>query len=172
MSALIRPELRAWAARWREALMGAGVGLLGLYWALRSFGILAWIGWALILAAPVLIFAGIQRGRFRAGSGGPGVVRVDEGQIAYFGPLNGGMAARSEIRRLSLDSRSDPPVWVLEQHGQPELAIPLTAEGADALFDIFAALPGIRTDRMLEQMRTRGAPHRAVIWERPARRLH
>ncbi|EAQ05129.1 hypothetical protein OB2597_07585 [Pseudooceanicola batsensis HTCC2597] len=171
-AAAIRPEVIAWARRWREALIGGAVGLLGLYWALTSFGILSWIGWGLlVIAAPALIVSGLQRGRFRAGGGGPGVVSVDEGQVAYFGPLTGGAVALSEVHRLSLDSRSDPPVWILEQSGQPELAVPLTAEGADALFDIFAALPGIRTDRMLEEMRAARRPHRVLIWERPATHL-
>jgi len=164
---LVRPELRAWATRWHEALIGAGVAALGLFWALTSFGLLSWIGWGLLIIGPVMMVAGIQRGRFRTGSGGPGVVSVDEGQIAYFGPLTGGAVALTELMRLSLDARSTPPVWVLEQPGQPELMVPLTAEGADALFDVFAALPGIRTDRMLEEMR-RGDPRRVLIWERGA----
>lgn len=168
----IRPELREWMWRWREALIGGAVALLGAYWALTGFGLLSWLGWLLVVAAPVLIFAGVQRGRFRSGSGGPGAVRIDEGQVAYFGPLTGGMVALSEVLRLSLDSRSSPPVWILEQPGQPELAIPLTAEGADDLFDVFAALPGIKTDRMLEQMRTGGTHHRVVIWEKTMPRLH
>jgi hypothetical protein len=171
---VVRAELKDWAARWHEALIGAGIGALGLYWALTSFGLLSWIGWGLVALSPVMIFAGIQRGRFRTGSGGPGVVRVDEGQVAYFGPLTGGAVALSEVTRLSLDAQSVPPVWVLEQPGQPELTVPLTAEGADALFDVFAALPGIRTDRMLEEMRRASGPHRVVIWEkrREHMRLH
>ena len=173
--AFIRPELRQWAARWTEALIGGAVGLIGLWFALTGLGVLAWLGWGLVALAPVLVFAGVQRGRFRSGSGGPGVVTVDEGQVAYFGPLTGGLVALSELRRLSLDSRNAPPTWVLEQPGQPELLVPLTAQGADQLFDVFAALPGMRTDRMLEEMRRKG-PERVVIWQRgseiPHRILH
>ncbi|KGM48226.1 hypothetical protein [Pseudooceanicola atlanticus] len=170
----VRPELRATLWRWREALVAAVIGLVGLWAALTSFGILAMLGWGLVLLCPVLIFAGWQRGRFRADGQGPGVVRVDEGQVAYFGPLTGGVAAISEINRLALDSRQHPPVWALEQPGQPDLMIPLNAEGADALFDIFAALPGIRTDRMLDEMRRTNRPHRTVIWEKKGAvpRLH
>jgi hypothetical protein len=43
--------------------------------------------------------------------------------------------------------------------------IPLGAEGAEALFDVFAALPGMRTERMLAEMR-RDAPGHVVIWHR------
>ncbi len=49
--------------------------------------------------------------------------------------------------------------------------MPLAAEGADALFDAFATLPGIRTERMLAEMR-RGGDHPVVIWQAPTARLH
>ena len=45
---------------------------------------------------------------------------------------------------------------MLVQPGQPPLQIPLTATGAEALFDAFATLPGIRTERMLREMRATG----------------
>ena len=45
--------------------------------------------------------------------------------------------------------------------------IPVDAEGADELFDAFAALPGLKTERMLAQLRSR--PDLPVlIWERTA----
>ena len=99
------------------------------------------------------------------GVGGPGVVQVDEGQISYFGPLDGGAIALSELERLTLDHTSKPAHWVLDMPGQPQLHIPVTATGADALFDAFSALPGLRTERMLSEMRHSGA-HQVVIWER------
>jgi len=50
--------------------------------------------------------------------------------------------------------------------------IPVNAEGADALFDAFASLPGLKTERMLAQLRD--APKSTVlIWERtPTTLLH
>ena len=67
-------------------------------------------------------------------------------------------------------------LWLLMAPGQPRLEIPLTAKGADQLFDAFATLPGIRTEHMLRQMQERAA-HQVVIWRAPsvrdaARRLH
>jgi hypothetical protein len=42
----IRPELRAAILRWREALIGAAVLLLGVYWVLGVRpGLLTWIGY-------------------------------------------------------------------------------------------------------------------------------
>jgi hypothetical protein len=65
---------------------------------------------------------------------------------------------------------------VLSQPGQPDLHIPLDAEGGEALFDAFAALPGLRTEHMLARMRRPG-PAPETLWQRPARvishpRLH
>ena len=126
-------------------------------------------GWALVVVGLVIAVIGAQRLRFRLGAGGPGVVQVDEGQIAYFGPLTGGAVAASELQCLRLDHTAKPPHWVLEQPGQPPLAIPVNAEGHEALFDVFAALPGLKTERMLTELRRRG-PHQVVIWERSSSR--
>ena len=168
---LLRPEVAALLRRFRESLTGAAVTALGLWWALRSFGILAWIGWILAAFGVALIVAGLQRARFRRGRGGPGVVQVDEGQIAYFGPLTGGLAALTEIAELSLDRRAHPHHWVIRQPGQSDLSIPVTAEGADALFDAFAALPGLSTRRLLSELDA-GDDRRVVIWRKAILQLH
>jgi len=99
------------------------------------------------------------------GGGGPGVVQVDEGRILYFGPLSGGTVAAADIERLTLDPTARPAHWVLEHAGQPPLFIPVNAAGAEALFDVFSALPGLKTERMLGELRRR-ARHPVVIWER------
>lgn len=83
----VRPEARAALWRWREVLVGLVVAAIGLWWALAAHGLVQWVGGAVLLTGLALILLGIQRGRFRTGTGGPGVVRVDEGLITYFGPL-------------------------------------------------------------------------------------
>ena len=163
---LIRPEASAALYRWREVLIGAGAVVLGLYWVFFTYGLLPWIGGVLGLAGLGLIAAGFQRARFRGAAGGPGIVQVDEGRVAYFGPLTGGVVALSEMSALALDPTAKPAHWVLAQPGQPDLYIPLNAEGAEALFDVFASLPGIRTEWMLAQMRG-WARQPVTIWERP-----
>ncbi|MET4101726.1 hypothetical protein ABIE58_001149 [Roseovarius sp. MBR-78] len=172
---LIRPGAAHGLRRWREVLVAGALAALGLWWALTGFGLLAWLGWAVTLAAAALGLAGLQRARFRRGAGGPGVVVVDEGLIAYLGPVTGGTVALSEVTALALDPR-DGGQWVLSQPGQPDLHIPLDAEGGEALFDAFAALPGLRTEHMLARMRRPG-PAPETLWQRPARvishpRLH
>ncbi len=166
----IRPEARAAVAQWREALVGGVVLLLGIWWA-SGFGVMKWLGIGLVAVGAVLIVSGLQRGRFRIGKGGPGVVQVDEGEVAYFGPLNGGSVAIRSLSRVVLDGRSTPPVWALYQPGPAPLHIPVNAEGSDALFDAFASLDGIRTENMLARLKaTPDQP--VVIWAKSDPRLH
>ena len=163
----VRPEVMRLLQRWRGVMTGAAVALLGLWWVLASPGLLGWIGWPVLAAGLALAFTGVQRLRFVTGRGGPGVVSITEGQVAYFGPLTGGVVALSELDRLEVDHTGTPAHWHLHQAGQPMLAIPVTAENAEALFDVFASLPGLSTERLLSQMRPGGA-HIAVIWQRDA----
>lgn len=167
----VRPEAQAALRRWRDALIAAGVALLGLYWLLTGFGILKWVGAVVLLIGLFFVVAGIQRARFATGRDGPGAVRVDEGQVAYFGPYTGGIVALSEMTRLELDPTKQPACWRLSQPGKDDLLIPLTSDGAEALFDIFATLPGLQTEKMLAQMR-QSTDHPVVIWEKPLNRLH
>ncbi|CUH75518.1 hypothetical protein [Tropicibacter naphthalenivorans] len=174
---MIRPEAAEAINRWKETLTGAGIAALGAYWGFfTGGGILHYIGYLLIAVGALLGFAGIQRARFRMGRDGPGVVNVIEKRITYFGPLSGGVIDLDDITTLTLDPTSEPPHWLLAQPGQLPLAIPLTAEGADTLFDAFASLPGIRTEHMLRQMQST-PDHPVVIWRRQdvrntAPRLH
>ena len=113
------------------------------------------LGFSMVVAGAVLMFAGFQRARFRVASDGPGMVQVDEGQVTYFGPLDGGSVAIRQLSLVELDPKSKPAsTWVLTEPGQPPLAIPTTASGAEALFDVFASLDGIRTERMLASCTT------------------
>jgi hypothetical protein len=103
--------------------------------------------------------------RFTRGGGGPGVVQVSERRLAYLGPERGGMLDLDDLVFLDLDGARGRGVWVL---GGPEgavLEIPVDAEGADRLFDLFAALPGIRTERMLGALAALPAG-RLRIWRR------
>ena len=166
----VRPEATAAVLRWREVLVGAAVLLLGLYWA-SGGGILKWIGVAVVVGGGALVYTGLQRARFRSGRGGPGVVTVDEGEISYYGPISGGVASVRELSLLMLDPTARPPVWILQQPGQQDIAIPVNAEGADLLFDAFAALPGIRTEFMLAALKKQD-PQPVVIWAKPAATVH
>lgn len=161
----VRPEARAAIWRWREVLIGALSACLALGWAFGSFGLVQGIALILLLVSLLLIFAGIQRARFRGRGGGQGVVQVIEGQVSYFGPLTGGAIAMSELAALSLDGSAKPSHWLLVPEQGEALQIPVSAEGADALFDAFTGLPGLKTEHLLRIKQTQAA-RISVIWRR------
>jgi hypothetical protein len=164
---LIRPEAQAAIWRWREVLFGLSLLLLARWWGLTAFGVLRWVAAALMLSGVLLTVAGLQRGRFRLGNAGAGVVQVVEGQLAYFGPQAGGAVALSELAMVSLDNRHRPSRWVLCQPGFDDLEIPVNATGGEALFDAFAALPEFQVDVMLQQLRY-PSDGTVVIWRSAA----
>ena len=160
-----RPEAQAQVWRWREVIVGGGALVLGLYLALGPGGLLSFLGIAAVIGGVLLIWIGIQRGRFRGDSDGVGAVQVDEGQVTYFGPLTGGTIDLREMERLTLAGTMFPAHWRLEQLGVPPLLIPVNAAGAEALFAAFASLPGLRTERMLSTLKAN--PRQAVVlWHR------
>ncbi len=175
--AFFRPEARAAIWRWREALAGAVIALFGLFMAIGARGLDPWLGLAVAFAGAALGWAGFQLGRFRRARGGPGVVQVDERRIAYFGPFGGGFVALGGLRRLEIvpPRAGGHPAWRLHHEGGEALEIPADAEGAEALFDVFAALPGLRIEPMLQALEN-PPDQAAVIWEseedQGALRLH
>ncbi len=172
MSDLIRPAVRAGLWRWRESLLGGVVILLGLWWLATFFSPVQWIGWAIVAAGAVWAAAGWQRARFRTTGKGPGVVQINERRLAYFGPLTGGVMDIEDLTLLELEPAAMPaPHWVLSGVGGQSLAIPVNATNADALFDAFASLPGIKTQSMLDVL-SRTPDARVTVWRRNHPALH
>ena len=173
---MIRPEAKERLYQWREAVMGLGLIVLGLYWALSFYGILQWIGLILIPCGVTLIYIGVQRARFRQNADGPGIVAVVEGQISYFGPDTGGVIDIEDISRISLKSIAGQNGWWLEQAAQPSLFVPVNARGAEALFDVFTMLPNLNIDHMVHKLSQKDI-HEILIWQKdsylePNRYLH
>lgn len=166
--AFIRQPARDALMRWRETIIAAALLVWGLWWALTEPGLLRWLGVILVVIGAGLGTVALQRMRFRQGGGGAGLVQVNERRLAYFGPLTGGVIDLDDITRLDLDPTDRPPHWVLTGIGGQSLAIPVNAEGADILFDVFAALPGIRTERMLDALAHTPAS-RVEIWRTTTR---
>ena len=170
--AFIRPDVKEAVSRFRDAIAGIAVSLLGVYWALNGVGFMSIVGTSLAVAGALLVFAGIQRGRFRSGAGGPGIVSVDEGQVTYYGPLEGGSVVISELAKVEFDATARPKAeWILHDPVTGPLRIPINAEGADALFDVFSKLEGIQTEKMLAAMKSRRR-QQTVIWQAKRRALH
>ena len=167
----IRPELRHGFWRWRETLYGALLFFVSAYWAIVGSGVVSAAGTSFAIVGALLIFAGVQRTRFRRGVGGRGLVEVDERQVVYFGPHDGGVVSIDGLEKVELDPAIQPGgAWVLTQPGAHPLTIPTDAENAEQLFDVFAALDGLRTERMLAHLEQH--PHeRVTVWQSP-RLLH
>lgn len=162
----VRPAAKAAIMRWREALIGAALLALGVYWSFWTTpGLLSWVGLLVVLLGAALLFAGLQKGRSRLGGGGPGVVQIIERRIGYFGPLNGGIVDIDAITSLSFDPTEHPAHWVITHEGGPALHIPVNAEGADGLFDAFASLPGLSPGRIASVTHHEGTGS-IVLWRR------
>jgi hypothetical protein len=167
----IRPEIREGLIRWRGVIAAGAVLALGLWWALTAFGLIRWIGWALVIGGAALLWTGFQRARFHGGHGGLGVVEVDERQIAYFAPVGGGIASLDLLTEVSLGpDRAGLPVWRFRS-GSETLTIPASAEGTSLLFDALTALPGVDIEAAIRASRSR-PEHSVVIWRKPSARLH
>ncbi|MBL9047629.1 MAG: hypothetical protein JNK34_10035 [Tabrizicola sp.] len=139
----IRPELIDATRQHAEVILGVALAALGLWMA--SWGGYFYLPFGLCLVALGLgwTLTAWRRLRFRQSGEAPGIVRVTEAQIAYYGPRVGGFVGLpdlSEIRLLTLRGRR---IWKLRQGDGQLLHIPIEALGADALFDAFATLPGM-----------------------------
>lgn len=161
---MIRDEARAILTRHAEVLVALGVlglGILGLRqpgWILQGIGVVLvalGVGWARVAW---------RRVRFSTAGDGVGAVVVDEGQVTYFSPFDGGSLALDDLTGVTLRP-GDAPVWTLSAAGQPPLNIPHAARGAAVLIDAFASLPGFRADRALAALDRPEGPV-ITVWRR------
>ncbi|MBI1417399.1 MAG: hypothetical protein GC146_09265 [Limimaricola sp.] len=167
----MRPEAKAALWRWREVFAASAVVLLGLYWTIIAFGVARLFGAVVAVLGIALAFTAFQRLRFAQSGLGPGIVRVDERRLEYLGPLTGGILDLDDLVAVELEPKARPaPHWILTGPGGQMVAIPVNAAGAEALFDVFAALPGIRTGAMLAALEHTPSA-RVTVWRAPAHRL-
>ncbi len=168
MSDFLRPELRDALMKYRDVLIGLALAVVGAWWSATAHGAVAFIGYAAVGLGIVLMIGGWQRMRFHSEGQGPGVIQIVERRLAYLGPLTGGVMEMDDAVSLALEPQSLPaPHWIITDAAGKVLEIPVNAEGSDALFDLFAALPGMRTEVMLAALDA-PPPERQVIWQRTA----
>lgn len=166
---MIRPEAAAALTRWRDVLIGGAALILGTVLVATSSGLPTLFGLALLAVGGVLLVAGLRRARFRTGAEGPGLVRIDEGRILYMGPLTGGMVALDDLAEITLHRAEDgAATWhLIPSQGDP-LDIPEGAQGADALLDALAPLPGLDGGAMVRAVQNR-TPGLITVWRRDSR---
>ncbi len=167
---LIRPDLAAALTRWRDVLIGGAVALAGLWVATLGGLFYLPLGGLVLATGLALAWIGWRRLRFQRATAAPGVVEVTEGQITYLAPAGGGFAAFSELVEIALAfGAAGRAHWRLNQRGAPPLAIPVAAAGADALFDVFVALPGADAGRIIAAQDRTPAQGGVTVWRRSAR---
>lgn len=163
---LIRPEVAARLHRWREALVALGLGLFGIWVMTRGGWLLAALGAVLLLVAASLFWSAVQRLRLAPAAAGPGLVEIDEGQIAWYGPGIGGFVSVRELAELGLVTVQGIRVWRLRQSDGQLLLVPTGADGVDGLFDALTALPGLEIQRLVAALEA-GQDH-PILWRRSA----
>jgi len=162
----LRPEAEAFLMRWSEAAAAAAAGLAGLWLVSLGGYLLGPLGAAVLILAAAWGLLSFRRMRFRRTVAAPGLVEVDEGQVGYLGPTFGGYVALRELVEVRLIDISHQRHWRLKQADGQALLIPVSAAGADLLFDAFASLPGI--DLGLLAAALDAPPDSQLVWRRPA----
>ena len=150
----VRPELVEAAHRWREVIAAGATLAAGLWCLVRPGFALPAIGLVLIIVGLGWAALALRRLRFRQDGEAPGIVRVTEAQIAYLGPRVGGFIGLPDLSELRLLSYRGRRVWKLRSASGEALHIPVEAQGAEALFDAFAALPGMDTAALVAALGT------------------
>lgn len=173
---IIRPDASQILSRFRDALIGAGIMLLGLWWAWGSLGLIKWMGVALAILGAGLTWAGIQRGRVLPRKGGAGVIELDEGQLTYLHPDGGAIVPLESVIRIEIETTDDGPLeddlfWLFHLLGGTIVRIPGSAVGADFLFDALAGFSGANYEQVIAASGST-AQHVFVIWQKPPTKLH
>ena len=137
--------IRVWIARNREVLSGLALLLLGL--TLFANGVIGaanplklGVGGIMILVSlPLIRRAAVRLWLTRQHASG--VVIIDERRVGYFGPDEGGFLESDALLSVHLQPSEEGPAWCLTTEEGRTLIIPVGAEGAEGLYDLFNALP-------------------------------
>lgn len=158
---------RAFVLKYREVLIAAAAGLLGLFIATRGGWFLAAVGLALVALAIGWGISALRQIRFRRDIEAPGMVEIVEGRIGYFGAgtVMGGHIALDDMAEIRLITLRSGLWWRLRTLDGQALLIPLGASGAEALYDAFSSLPGIDMGRVTAALD--GGAVAQSLWVRP-----
>ena len=144
---VLRPERAAALAKRREVLVWAAALGLGAALALRGLVLGAPLvlvaGLALGLVGAALLRGALLRARLADEGPGPGLVTIDEGRIAFFGPTGGGFVDLGTLVAVDVVAGPGGRAWALAAADGTRLVVPFGAVGAAGLPDALAALPGL-----------------------------
>ncbi|MCX7888871.1 MAG: hypothetical protein N2422_03965 [Rhodobacteraceae bacterium] len=151
----------------RGETLAALLGVAGGLWIFLLGGWLFWPLGALVMAvAGAWAVLAWRRARFVRPAEAPGVVEVDEGQIGYYAHDFGGFVALAELSEIRVVEAAGHRAWRLRTAGGEMLTIPLSAAGAERLFEAFSSLPGLDTGALVRAMDAPPAAH--PLWRRAA----
>lgn len=168
---MIRGDALAHILRWREALVGLGAIAVGLWWAVGSYGVMRWVGVVVAIGGAAILREAVVRLRRPKDGGGAGMVNVTERQITYMSGTGGGAVSADTLAHVAIHrSGNGPPVWHLADTQERRIAVPADAEGAGALFDALAALPGFDESAAVAALRDT-SPGARVLWTGAPARL-
>ncbi|MEM9138581.1 MAG: hypothetical protein AAGB15_02025 [Pseudomonadota bacterium] len=172
-----RPEAKAALRRFGEPVLYFVVAIIGLWQGLRLINQGSWAGAVLMglggLAA-LAVFNAAERAlvAWRARRAGPGLVSIQEGRIAYFGPNGGAVMALDALVRVEIITTNDGPMaddhfWQLTDETGQIAVIPGGAQDATDLLDRLGSLPGFDHMAVISAMgSTENA--RFLVWQKPA----
>ncbi len=175
---MIRDEAALWLHRWREVLAAGGAVLFGLWVASKGGFLLMPAGLAIAAVAAGLTLQAFRRMRFAQATAAPGIVEVDEAQIAYLSAEGGGFVSLSDLMEIRLLALRGRRFWRLRQADGQALLIPVDAAGADQLFDAFTVLPGMDSAALVAAVEGNGASRASlpaldgishIVWQRPGK---
>ena len=168
----LRPEVTDALHKGQGVLAAGGVILAGLWLVWLGGYLLVPVGLLVIGLGTILALMARRRMRFAQDVAAPGLVELDEAQVGYLGPGDGGFLSLEELVELRLMRLNGKRMWRLKQADGQALLIPVEAQGADRLFDAFASLPGMDTRALVAALdQTPAVPGLAethVIWRRAA----
>lgn len=144
-----RPEAMTTLRRYREIALCLAAVAFGLWVYSRGGLFYAVLGLSIATFSLGLSVAAWRRLRFAISGEAPGVLTIDEGAIAYFGPVSGGAVALSELTLIEILPQEGQHAWRLSQADGHAITIPTGARGAERLFDVFGALPGARAETFI-----------------------
>lgn len=173
----VRPEMTAAIWRGREVIVALVVVALGMWLAWLGGYLLVPLGLGVAGVGAAWVLQAMRRLRFAQGVTAPGMVEIDEAQVGYFGPDEGGFVGLPDLVELRFLTLGGRRMWRLKQADGQALLVPVDAAGAERLFDAFASLPGMDTQALVAALEPRAASGASlqnvsdsfVIWRRTAR---
>lgn len=168
--AVIRPELRDWAARHAELLIAGAIALAGLWLALRGGWFFGVLGGLAALVGVALLVGAVRRLPFRRAVASPGMVEIDEGAIRYYGARTlGGEIALRDLVQIRLLMVAGHPHWQLRNQRGEALLVPVDAAGSEALAHAFTALDGLDMGSVALALQhlSSGSATMRTVWTKP-----